>query len=259
MHKTGPAAARLWQIDALRGLALLNMIVYHGLYDWVYVFGHPVAWYDIWSPHCHVWQQYICWSFLLLSGFSAVISRRLVRNGLLTAGCAAVLTAVTLLVIPEEKILFGVLHLLAAAMLLTALLRPVLDRIPPLAGAAGSALLFFLLNQFPYGQLGFENLCLAELPSAWYRCNWFVVGLPDLSVFSSSDYFPLVPWLFLFWTGYFLGRRFWPVLRRYMTAPPRPLAPLCAAGSRTLLIYMLHQPVLYGILWLCDRAAVLAG
>ena len=57
------AGQRFWQIDALRGLALLNMLVYHAMYDWVYIFGHASGWYDIWSTHCHVWQQYICWSF----------------------------------------------------------------------------------------------------------------------------------------------------------------------------------------------------
>ena len=58
---------RLWQLDALRGLALLNMLAYHAMYDWVYVFGHAGSWYNIGAPGCHVWQQYICWSFILLS------------------------------------------------------------------------------------------------------------------------------------------------------------------------------------------------
>ena len=79
------AGQRFWQIDALRGLALLNMLVYHAMYDWVYIFGHASGWYDIWSTHCHVWQQYICWSFILLSGYSFTLSRRPLKNGLLTA------------------------------------------------------------------------------------------------------------------------------------------------------------------------------
>lgn len=37
------AGQRFWQIDALRGLALLNMLVYHAMYDWVYIFGHASA------------------------------------------------------------------------------------------------------------------------------------------------------------------------------------------------------------------------
>ena len=86
-HRTGP---RLWQLDALRGLALVNMVAYHALYDWVYVFGLPCAWYDISAPGCHIWQQYICWSFLLIAGFSFTLSRAPLKNGLLTLGCAAV-------------------------------------------------------------------------------------------------------------------------------------------------------------------------
>ena len=109
------AGQRFWQIDALRGLALLNMLVYHAMYDWVYIFGHASGWYDIWSTHCHVWQQYICWSFILLSGYSFTLSRRPLKNGLLTAACAVVLTVATAVAMPEEVIWFGVLHLLGCA------------------------------------------------------------------------------------------------------------------------------------------------
>ena len=79
---------RLWQLDALRGLALLNMLAYHAMYDWVYVFGHAGSWYNIGAPGCHVWQQYICWSFILLSGYSFTLARRPLKNGLIAAGCA---------------------------------------------------------------------------------------------------------------------------------------------------------------------------
>ena len=195
------AGQRFWQIDALRGLALLNMLVYHAMYDWVYIFGHASGWYDIWSTHCHVWQQYICWSFILLSGYSFTLSRRPLKNGLLTAACAVVLTVATAVAMPEEVIWFGVLHLLGCAALLTCLLHPALEKLPPLAGVTGSAVLFALLNQLPQGWLGFEGTHLAALPAAWYKPNLFWLGLPDLTVFSSSDYFPLLPWVFLYWVG----------------------------------------------------------
>ena len=112
--------SRMWLPDALRGLALLNMLAYHAMYDWVYVFGHESSWYNIWTPGCHVWQQYICWSFILLSGFSFPLAKRPAKNGLIVAGCAAVLTFVTAVFMPSEAIWFGVLHLNAAAVLLTA-------------------------------------------------------------------------------------------------------------------------------------------
>ncbi len=209
------AGQRFWQIDALRGLALLNMLVYHAMYDWVYIFGHASGWYDIWSTHCHVWQQYICWSFILLSGYSFTLSRRPLKNGLLTAACAVVLTVATAVAMPEEVIWFGVLH---------------------------------LLNQLPQGWLGFEGTHLTALPAAWYKPNLFWLGLPDLTVFSSSDYFPLLPWVFLYWVGYFFARWFRARCTAQPGLPPKALRPLCAVGSRTLLIYMLHQPVIYGAL-----------
>lgn len=183
MSQRATSRARLWPVDALRGLALLNMLAYHAMYDWVYLFGHASAWYDIWSPGCHVWQQYICWSFLLLSGFSFSLSRRPLKNGMVVTGCALVLTLVTVVAMPEESIWFGVLHLLGCAMLLTCLLRPALEKIPPAAGLAGSTVLFLLTNQVPYGALGFETLRFAQLPASLYARNWFALGFPDLTVF----------------------------------------------------------------------------
>ena len=108
---------------------------------------------------------------------------------------------------------------------------------------------FLLLNQLPNGFLGFEGLRLARLPAALYAGNWFWLGLPDLSRFSSADYFPLLPWVFLFWCGYFLARCLGPGrLAARMGRAPAPLRPLCAVGRHTLLVYMLHQPVIYGAL-----------
>ena len=109
-----------------------------------------------------------------------------------------------------------------------------------------SALLFVLTNQVPQGYLGFETLRLCALPKAWYSPNWFWLGLPDLTKFYSADYFPLIPWLFLFWCGLFLAR----LWRPRAGLAPRGLRPLALVGRHTLLVYMLHQPVLYGALWL---------
>lgn len=150
--------SRMWLPDALRGLALLNMLAYHAMYDWVYVFGHESSWYNIWAPGCHVWQQYICWSFILLSGFSFPLARRPAKNGLIVAGCAAVLTFVTAVFMPSEAIWFGVLHLNVAAVLLTCLVYPLLQRLPAGAGLVASAALFALTNQLPEGVFGLREL-----------------------------------------------------------------------------------------------------
>lgn len=245
---------RFWPVDALRGLALANMLVYHFMYDWVYVFALPAAWYDIGRPGIHAWQQYICWSFILLSGYSWHFARRPLKNGLTVAACAAVLTAVTALVTPGQAIWWGVLHLNACAVLLTWALQRPLKSTPPAAGLAVCAALFALTNRLPYGWLGFERWRVAALPAELYKGNLFWLGLPDLTRFVSADYFPLLPWLFLFWCGFFVARLL-PAPRASHPAPA-PLRPLCWMGRHTLALYMLHQPVIFGTLLAVQRLAL---
>ena len=116
-------------------------------------------------------------------------------------------------------------------------------------GLATSAALFALTNQLPYGYLGFENWHLCALPAGLYKANWFWLGLPDLTRFTSADYFPVIPWVFLFWCGVFLARLWHPSRGE----SPAAAAPLCAVGRNTLFVYMLHQPVIYGALWVWHR------
>lgn len=104
-------------------------------------------------------------------------------------------------------------------MLLSALLRRFLDRAPALPGAIASFVLFLFLRSVPMGYLGIGELQLFELPRQLYSVPFlFPLGLPGPG-FYSADYFPLIPWIFLFWTGLFL----WRFLRRM---PKRR----CAAG-----------------------------
>ena len=79
-------------IDALRGLALLNMLGMHFLYDVNVVFGREPDWYL--RPGVYLWQQYICWSFILIAGFSFHWGRKNnLRRGLLLNVCGLVITA----------------------------------------------------------------------------------------------------------------------------------------------------------------------
>ena len=60
--------------DTLRGLTLLSMIAYHGCWDMVYIWGADWPWYH--STGAYLWQQSICWTFILLSGYSFSLGRR---------------------------------------------------------------------------------------------------------------------------------------------------------------------------------------
>ena len=101
------------------------------------------------------------------------------------------------------------------------------------------------------GRIGFCGLFSVAAPGWLYRdMVTAFLGFPAKE-FVSSDYVPLIPWLFVFWMGYFsfrLAER--GGLLRYLTRPRIPV--LDWIGRRSLWIYMAHQPVLYGILWVLD-------
>lgn len=194
-------AARYRLLDELRGLDLISMMLYHGMWDVVFLFGVAQKWYT--GRPGFVWQQSICWVFILLSGFCLPLGHHPFRRGAVVFGAGALVTAVTLLFLPEEVVWFGVLTLLGSSMLLTAALDPLLRRVPPAAGAALSALLFW--GTYPtmngFWNLPGRRLALPQALYAGYPTAYF--GFMPKSFFS-TDYFPLLPWLFLFWAGYFL-------------------------------------------------------
>ena len=233
-------------LDSLRGLTLVSMILYHGTWDLVYLFGHDLNWYH--GTYAFLWQQSICWTFILLSGFCWQFGRSKLRRGLTVLGGSVIISLVTILFMPDSAIRFGVLSLLGSAMVLMLPLDRICRKVPPLLGATAGFLLFVLLRQINAGLLGIGPWTV-NLPAALYR-NLFTAYLgfpaPD---FSSSDYFPLLPWFFLFLTGYFL----YSIAHRYgllERLPKTKSGPLAWMGKHSLLIYLLHQPILYGVLYL---------
>ena len=231
-------------LDSIRGLTLISMIAYHAVWDMVYIFGVHMPWYQ--TRAAFLWQQSICWTFILLSGFCFPFGRKKLRRGLTVLAASLLISAVTILFTPESAIRFGVLSLIGSAMLVMIPLEEPLGRILPAAGAAASFFLFLATRWVNRGYLGFGSLTV-PLPESWYA-NLFTawLGFPAAE-FASSDYFSLLPWLFLYVTGFFLCRQFlrkgWPERLPALRCPP-----LEWLGRRSLLIYLLHQPVIYGIL-----------
>ena len=234
-------------LDTIRGFALVSMILYHAAWDLVYMFGMDWPWYRGFAAH--VWQQSICWTFILLSGYCWALGRHQLRRGLTVFSCGALITAVTWAFLPENLVFCGVLTLLGASSMLLVPLAPALERLPAQAGLAGSFVLFLLTRDVNAGYLGFEGLRFAALPAGLYRDRvTALLGLPPAGFFS-TDYFSLLPWFFLFLTGWFLFR-----LRPEEAREIRRVPVVTAMGRRSLLIYMLHQPVVYGLLWALFRA-----
>lgn len=237
-------------IDALRGLALLSMLVFHFLYDVNVVFGREPGWYL--RPGVRLWQQSICWSFILIAGLSFHWGRRHhLRRGLLLNAWGLVITAVTLIAVPQEAVWFGILNFMGCAVLLTVPAERLLRRVPPGGGLALCFGLFLLFCRVNTGFLGLGPLSL-RLPAALYRCRALApLGLPDPG-FRSSDYFPLLPWYFLFLCGWFLGRML--EAREDWLRLARVRVPLLSAlGRKTIRVYLLHQPLLMGLCMLLFR------
>ena len=236
--------ARYTVPDILRAVAVIAMVVYHTLWDMVYMFGADIPWYK--TEAGFIFQQSICWSFILLSGFCFSFGKRKLRRSVTVLVCAAVITAVTAIAMPENIILHGVLSLLGTAMLVTVPLEKIFKKIPPFVGLIINAVLFALTYNVSDGVLGVGDMsvCLPDFLYANSITAFF--GFPH-SGFRSSDYFPLLPWLFLFWCGYFicqlLKRK---NLLRYLSS--FSCRPLEFIGRHSLEIYMAHQPIIYAVL-----------
>ena len=73
------AKVRYAGLDTLRGVTLVSMMAYHACWDLVYIFGMDWDWYG--SFGAYLWQQSICWTFILLSGYCVQLGRHRLRRG----------------------------------------------------------------------------------------------------------------------------------------------------------------------------------
>ena len=236
---------RLALPDCIRGLTLISMIAYHGIWNLVWLYGMDWQWYR--GLPGYIWQQSIGWTFLLLYGFCWSMGRQPLRRGLTVFSGGVLVTLVTTFVMPEQQILWGILTCTGSCMLLMIPFDRLGRKIPPQWGAVGSFSLFFLLRNVNEGFLGFERLRFCRLPEWLYRdllTAWLGFPAPG---FRSADYFSLIPWFFLFACGYFLYRL---TERKGLTRKLMGRGALPGVnwlGRHSLPVYLLHQPILYGI------------
>lgn len=229
---------RIWELDAFRGVCILGMVIVHLLFDVVYLY-RLVDWvFPPWLDFISRWGGVL---FLLLSGICVTLGSRSFRRGLIVFGSGMVITAVTvamyLLHLANKAIIiyFGVLQCLGVCMMLWSVFR-----------------------HFPTWFLTFSGILFAAV--GLYLGTVVLVDFPWLMPlgflfpgFSTADYFPLLPHFGFFLLGAAIGRKVYPKKETLFPAvnDRNPLLrPLCFAGRHSLLIYLVHQPLLAGLAWL---------
>lgn len=236
---------RFYLIDGIRGLAIVNMVLFHFLYDVFILYGRQPDWYD--RTRTFLWQQGICWTFILISGMVWHLGKKgSLKRGLLLNFWGLVISAVTCVAEPQAAVWFGILNFIGCAVLLMIPLDRIFRRFPPVAGIVVSMVLFFLFRDVQSGVLGLASHPLAVLPDGPYQSRVLTpFGFP-FPGFRSSDYFPILPWFFLFSAGYF----FFPILQKSQKLQnvfSVRIPVLSKLGTWSLWIYLIHQPVAMGI------------
>lgn len=219
---------RIWELDALRGMAVLAMVGLHLLYDLQAWYGIPV------TKHKAVAfaMEHGAKVFILLSGLCAQLGSRSFRRGCIVLGAGAVVALVTGITGGDTVIRFGILHLLGTAMILWPLFRPL-----PWWALIGFGSLFILAGMY----LGRITVSISWL---------YPIGLCRRDFFS-ADYFPICPYFGWFLLGGALGKTLYRSGQTRLPRFPADAAPVRFfrfCGRHSLWIYLLHQPVLLALL-----------
>jgi uncharacterized membrane protein len=219
-------------------LAIILMVGYHLLFD-LGEFNGVRRFLgfstDLSSAAWTVAQYFFAGLFVVLSGISSTMSRSNRRRGLKLLALALAVTAVTWVFEPSSAVLFGILHCLAVSILLYGL---AFERKGPAACAAWGAVI-----------LGLATLLPTMRQAAAMSSDWLLpLGIYGAS-FASYDYFPLLPWFGVFLAGAALGKRIYAPGRSLIPRPPGETF-INIAGRHSLLIYLVHQPVIMAVLYL---------
>lgn len=229
---------RFWEVDALRGLAVLSMVAFNWLFALNFL---GVAPFDAALPANRLWALATVAAFVAIAGLSMHLAKLQGKDGvargmkIFLLGLAV--TAVTFWFIPEAFVSFGVLHLIGFSIILASLLA---------AGLPAASLFFLSLAVIV---LGFASAgAVVETP--WL----FWLGFPPQG-FQSVDYEPLIPWFGVFLFGLAVGKA---AFNKKSRPSPAPLLakPLCFLGRHSLAIYLLHQPLLVAALCFSGTACV---
>ena len=234
-------------LDELRGIAIIAMITYHTIYSMAFIFRLDFS-YSL-LLQAYKFQPFIPILFITLCGISCSFSKNNFKRGTIVFATAIAITIVTAIFMPSITIIFGILHFLGISLILYSITKKFIDKIPVNIGIAIFLILFIVAYNIPNGYIGFKPLIYFELPKQLYSFYpLFIIGFPT-SNFTSGDYFPLIPNIFLLLFGVYIG-----TLIKEKGVPSFMYKKLCPPldflGRHSLAIYVIHQPIIIGVLYL---------
>lgn len=238
---------RIHMLDEIRGFAVFCMIFYHAFYTIAVFFecqwGRDLL--KFFSPA----EPYFAGLFILISGISSCLSHSNMERGGKLLLISMLVTAVTFFFDRSSIIVFGILHFLAICMILFGALKNIIEKIPMIIVLILNVVLFVLTIHVPQGMFGVSGLFEITIPAGYYSSNYmFAFGLPSAS-FASADYFPLIPWMFVFFAGTALGRL--AATGKFPVGMYKSRIPFFSVlGRNALFLYVLHQPVIFAICYL---------
>ena len=230
--KSDNPAKRVVFFDTLRGLTLLSMIAFHLTYDLAYLFGIDLPWFTS-SPFQDIWRATISWTFLILAGWMTQHSHNNLKRGFMYAAAALLVFILTTVARVDTPISYGILYCMSFCTITYAAVSQLFKRLNPLIMIFICMGLFALTYDVPSNSYPFSGL------------SW--LGFPAQG-FASSDYYPPLPYFFLYGAGVNLAILY---LKNSTGASPYPAwmyrdfcPPLTAMGRHSLVIYLAHQPII---------------
>ncbi len=240
---------RIFFIDEVRGLAVLCMVLYHAFYIFYSFFewGWAKSLFDFFMPV----QPLFAGIFIFICGISCTFSKNNFKRGVILLAIALGFTLVTAAVMPKLgfincEIYFGILHFLSVSIIIFALVSGFIKKIPPAAGVIICSVFYAFTSGVQNGVLNYGELLVFEIPDVLYEYNFLMpFGIYSPS-FTSADYFPLFPDIFIFFAGVFAGINF--AKKGYPDWTRTEKIPFLGfLGRGALPIYVVHMPIVYAL------------
>lgn len=216
---------RIFEIDLLKVIAIIFMIVFHFIYDLNEFMGLDI----IYESGFWYWLGRIAaFFFIFLAGINSGFSKNPIKRGMIVFGCGIIITLISFLVFKDYYVRFGILHFLGISMMISPFLKRINNWILLLIALVGGIL--FSFDTFIYNT---KVIMFLE--------NTF--GKP------SVDYYPLFPYLSLFILGILIYKIYYYKKKSIINLYTRSNI-ISITSKYSLLIYLIHQPIILGIMYL---------